>query len=47
MSDTHEKGFMCRILDCPGRRPECTHDDGRFISPESFGGREVGTATPM
>lgn len=45
--DTDEKGFMCRILDCPGRRPECTHEDGRFISQESFVGLSVGTETPM
>lgn len=47
MSHTHEHGFMCRILDCPDRRPECTHEDGRFISQESFVGLEAGTETPM
>ncbi len=41
------KGFMCRILDCPGRRPECSHEDGRFISEESFVGLPVGTEVPM
>jgi hypothetical protein len=46
MNDTHEKGFMCRILECPGRRPECTHEDGRFISQESFLGLAAGTETP-
>jgi hypothetical protein len=47
MRHTHENGFMCRILDCPDRRPECTHEDGRFISQESFVGFAAGTETPM
>jgi hypothetical protein len=47
MSDTQEKGFMCRILDCPGRRPECSHEDGRFISQESFVGLAPGRSVPM
>jgi hypothetical protein len=45
MSET--KGFMCRILDCPGRRPECSHQDGRFITQESFVGLRAGAEVPM
>ena len=47
MSETKSKGFMCRILDCPGRRPECSHEDGRFISQESFVGLPPGADVPM
>ena len=47
MGDPQEKGFMCRILECPGRRPECTHEDGRFISQESFVGLSPGHDVPM
>ena len=47
MSESQAKGFMCRILECPGRRPECSHEDGRFISQESFVGLPAGTEVPM
>lgn len=47
MSETHEHGFVCRFVDCPDRRPECAHEDGRFISEESFVGIPPGTAVPM
>jgi hypothetical protein len=47
MSESETKGFMCRILECPGRRPECSHEDGRFISQESFVGLAPGTEVPM
>jgi hypothetical protein len=47
MSETESKGFMCRILDCPGRRPECSHEDGRFISQESFVGLPPGAEVPL
>ena len=47
MSDSHAHGYMCRILDCPGRRPECSHEDGRFINQESFVGLPPGTVVPM
>jgi hypothetical protein len=47
MSEPQQKGFMCRILDCPGRRPECCHEDGRFISQESFVGLAPGKDVPM
>ncbi len=47
MSESKNKGFMCRILECPGRRPECSHEDGRFISQESFVGLAPGSEIPM
>jgi hypothetical protein len=47
MSEIKSKGFMCRILECPGRRPECSHEDGRFISQESFVGLAPGSEIPM
>jgi hypothetical protein len=47
MSEDKSKGFMCRILECPGRRPECSHEDGRFISQESFVGLPIGAEVPM
>jgi hypothetical protein len=47
MSETKARGFMCRILECPGRRPECSHEDGRFISQESFVGLAPGAEIPM
>ena len=47
MSARPRRGFMCRILECPGRRPECSHEDGRFISQESFVGLEAGAQVPM
>ena len=47
MSETAGKGFMCRILECPGRRPECTHEDGRFINQESFVGLPAGAEVPL
>jgi hypothetical protein len=47
MSESKNRGFMCRILDCPGRRPECSHEDGRFISQESFVGLPPGAEVPM
>jgi len=47
MSEPQPKGFMCRILDCPGRRPECSHEDGRFISQESFVGLSPGKGVPL
>lgn len=47
MSEGQTRGFMCRILECPGRRPECSHEDGRFISQESFVGLAPGTEVPM
>jgi hypothetical protein len=46
-TETKSKGFMCRILECPGRRPECSHEDGRFISQESFVGLPAGAEIPM
>ena len=47
MSEPNAKGFMCRILECPGRRPECSHEDGRFISQESFMGLPPGAQIPL
>jgi hypothetical protein len=47
MSESDGKGFMCRILECPGRRPECSHEDGRFISQESFVGLPAGAEVPL
>jgi hypothetical protein len=47
VSEIKTAGFMCRILDCPGRRPECSHEDGRFISQESFVGLPPGADVPM
>jgi hypothetical protein len=47
ISENQTNGYMCRILECPGRRPECSHEDGRFISQESFVGLAPGTEVPM
>lgn len=47
MTESAPKGFMCRILDCPGRVPECSHEDGRFINQESFVGLAPGAEVPM
>jgi hypothetical protein len=47
MEENKTGGFMCRILECPGRRPECSHEDGRFISQESFVGLPAGAKVPM
>jgi hypothetical protein len=47
MNESQTKGYMCRILECPGRRPECSHEDGRFISQESFVGLAPGAEVPM
>lgn len=46
MNEPSPKGFMCSILECPGRRPECSHEDGRFISQESFVGLAPGKEIP-
>jgi hypothetical protein len=47
MNESQTNGYICRILECPGRRPECSHEDGRFISQESFVGLAPGTEVPM
>ena len=47
MQEPTPKGFMCRILECPGRKPECSHEDGRFIRQESFVGLPAGAEVPM